>query len=78
MKEVFGGFYLIDVPDLDAADRVRRADPIGPPRRVGRGAPDRGALAGSSSARPIGGELAVFEQVFPEECGGGARSPGLS
>ena len=55
-KEVFGGYYLFEADDLDAGDRAGRADPGGAAGRRGRGP-------------PVGGALALLEQVFREQWG---------
>ncbi len=81
-KEQLGGFYLIDVPDLDAAIAVaRRAaapqrrlgrDPSRPGRRMSAEALDRQrAMRAAASSRrwpPATRNLDVAEEAFAEAC----------
>ena len=53
-REVLGGFYVIDVPDLDAALRLGRPLPGRPRRRLGRGPAGRRLLIAWTSSRTDG------------------------
>ena len=56
IKEAIGGYFLFDADGPRRRDRAGRAGPGGPPRRCGRGAPDRGVVA-------------ILDQVFRDHWG---------
>ena len=56
IKEAIGGYFLFEADGPRRRDRAGRAGPGGPPRRRGRGAPDRGVVA-------------ILDQVFRDHWG---------